>query len=209
MNFCREGPTVFAIGRSVRLVVQTVLRSQVRLSRGLAGDLLVGLPDRWRHTIGVARRAEQLAAAVPGPDQELLVVAAWLHDIGYSPAVMDTGFHSLDGAHYLERHGWPYRVCALVAHHSGADYLAADPEIRRQLAAFAQEDSPVTDALAYADQTVGPIGQSMTLAERLDEAVHRHGPAKAGPRRARQPYLRAVEARVLERLRSGRSQSVS
>ena len=30
-----------------------------------------------------------------------MTAAAWLHDIGYAPAVDDTGFHPLDGARYL------------------------------------------------------------------------------------------------------------
>ena len=34
-----------------------------------------------------------------------LVAAAWLHDIGYAPELVETGFHPLDGARYLRREG--------------------------------------------------------------------------------------------------------
>jgi HD superfamily phosphodiesterase len=56
--------------------------------------------------------------------REALVTAAWLHDVGYGPALRQTGFHSLDGATYFDRHGWPPRIGALVAHHSSARFVA-------------------------------------------------------------------------------------
>ncbi len=86
----------------------------------LAEQLLVPLDSRWRHTQAVAARAEQLVAVVPAADQELLVVAAWWHDVGYSTDLAVTGFHPLDGARYLIREGYPERLCSLVAHHSAA-----------------------------------------------------------------------------------------
>lgn len=85
-----------------------------------ARRLLASLGDRWQHTQGVAARAEVLATAVPGHEQELLVVAAWWHDLGYAPDLRRTGLHQLDGARYLAEAGYPERLCALVAHHSAA-----------------------------------------------------------------------------------------
>lgn len=32
------------------------------------------MPERWRHSIGVARRAEQLTSAVPGEDEASTLV---------------------------------------------------------------------------------------------------------------------------------------
>lgn len=43
-------------------------------------------------------------------DRDLLVAAAWLHDIGYAPELRDTGFHPLDGARHLEALGAPARA---------------------------------------------------------------------------------------------------
>src|SRR5437764_11543580 len=102
----------------------TVIRSRGRVARTVAEGLLRNLPERWAHTAGVAARAAQVAVTVEAADQDLLVVAAWLHDIGYSAELHDTGFHPLDGARYLWRHGWPPRLCGLVAHHSGAVFVA-------------------------------------------------------------------------------------
>lgn len=187
-----------------RGVAQTTSSQRVGVARELAAGLLDGQPDRWQHTIGVARRADELADTVSTKDRDVLFVAAWLHDIGYSPALADSGFHPLDGARYLDTHGWPARICSLVAHHSAAECLAPTPELRQALAMFAREDSPVADALAYADQTTGPTGQPMTLDERLADSLIRCGPAQAEARHARQPLLRNVEARVLGRLQATR-----
>ena len=58
------------------------------------------LPRRWAHTQGVAAQAASLARIL-GEHADLITAAAWLHDIGYSPAIAHTGFHPLDGARYL------------------------------------------------------------------------------------------------------------
>ena len=169
-----------------------------RLAAVLLGRLGGG---RWWHTAGVAAVAERIAGAVPPTDRPLLTVAAWLHDIGYSPGARDTGFHPLDGARLLRRLGWPERLCALMAHHSGARFQARVLGLSRALAAYPFERSPVSDALAYADQTVGPHGEPMPIGERIEEALRRHGPgsvlALAHPGRG--AYLLAAAARV-ERL---------
>jgi hypothetical protein len=149
----------------------------------------------------VAARAEELRPAVAPADRSLLVVAAWLHDIGYSPALGVTGFHPLDGARYLHLAGHP-REAALVAHHSGARFMAEVRGLAAELAEFPFAEDPVTDALTYADQTVGPRGQRLCVADRLAEAVRRHGPnaasSLAAPRR--DPYIHAAAERTESRL---------
>src|SRR5215471_808797 len=76
-------------------------------------------PRRWHHVQGVAGKAHHVAASL-GLSREVLVSAAWLHDIGYAPDVVETGFHPLDGARYLAGLGAPERVVNLVARHSNA-----------------------------------------------------------------------------------------
>ena len=65
-------------------------------------ELAVTLPGRWQHVQAVAAQAERLSAAsdVAG---NLLVAAAWLHDIGYAPDLLDTGFHPIDGGRFLRK----------------------------------------------------------------------------------------------------------
>lgn len=50
------------------------------------------LPRRWAHTQGVARQARTLAPIL-GDQADLLEAAAWLHDVGYTPDLVTTGFH--------------------------------------------------------------------------------------------------------------------
>ncbi|GGK34367.1 metal-dependent phosphohydrolase, HD subdomain protein [Pilimelia terevasa] len=170
-------------------------------ARELSHALLAELPERWAHTVGVAARADELARTL-ADGGELLVAAAWLHDVGYAEALRDTGFHPLDGARHLHRIGWPARLNGLVAHHSGACYVADVRGLLPALAAFPRGQSPMADLLTYADQTVGPHGADMTVEQRIADMLSRHGrrspQARAHHRRG--PYLRAVAARVERRL---------
>ncbi|MFF7040404.1 HDIG domain-containing metalloprotein [Streptomyces massasporeus] len=142
----------------------------------LAESLLPPLGNRWLHTQAVAARAREAAASVSKADRDLLVAAAWLHDIGYAPELRDTGFHPLDGARHLESLGAPARLVRLVAHHSGAVYEAEQRGLSEDLAAYEREDSPVLDALIFADMTTGPAGQSFDFDKRIDEILVRYEP---------------------------------
>jgi putative nucleotidyltransferase with HDIG domain len=179
-----------------------MMSGRVGEARSLAETLLAGLEARWQHTIGVARRAAELTIAVDPADRDSLLVAAWLHDIGYSPALRGTGFHPLDGAAYLERHGWPRRICGLVAHHSGADFVARVHDVPAALSRYPNEQSPLSDALTYADQTVGHRGQPLPIRKRMAQMLVRRGPESAQRRvhHLRAPYLFAVAERVEQRL---------
>jgi putative nucleotidyltransferase with HDIG domain len=142
----------------------------------LAESLLSPLGNRWLHTQAAAARAREAAAAVSVADRELLVAAAWLHDIGYAPELRDTGFHPLDGARHLASLGAPMRLVRLVAHHSGAVYEAEERRLSAELAVHEREDSPVLDALVFADMTTGPAGQSFDFDTRIDEILVRYEP---------------------------------
>ncbi|MEV6968850.1 HD domain-containing protein [Hamadaea sp. NPDC051192] len=135
-----------------------------------------GLEQRWRHVQAVGARAHQLRFAVADDEQDVLIAAAWLHDVGYAPTIAHTGLHSLDGARYLDTVGLPRRVTALVAHHTGARFEAARRGLVAELEAYEREDGPLADALATADLTVGPSGQSVSAQERIAEILTRYPP---------------------------------
>ncbi|MEU7905109.1 HD domain-containing protein [Actinoplanes sp. NPDC049118] len=179
----------------------TLSATRVDHARRVAQIVLADLPERWQHTAGVAGRAEELAAAL-GEDPDVLVAAAWLHDIGYAETVRDTGFHPLDGARYLDDNGWPQRISALVAHHSGACYVAAVRNLQDAMLAYPREESSLADALTYADQTVGPGGRRMPVEQRISDMLRRHGPRSpnAVAHRLRGPHLLALAHRVECRL---------
>lgn len=168
-----------------------------------AARLLGTSSDRWDHVTGVAAAAHAVVDVVPPEDAELLVAAAWLHDIGYSPAIAHTGFHPLDGARHLRSLGAPPRLCSLVAHHSAA---VVEAKVRHMgamlLAEFRPEESIVADALTFADMTTSPTGQRVTVDERLAEILDRY-PATDPVHRTiteSSEQLRAAVARVEVRL---------
>jgi len=135
------------------------------------------LPRRWRHTQGVAARATSLAPVL-GPDTDLVVAAAWLHDIGYAPGLADTGFHPLDGARYLrDVAGADDRLCRLVAQHTCARIEATERGLADVLnSEFAMESAHLVSALTYCDATTSPTGEPLDVTDRLAEIHSRYGP---------------------------------
>jgi HD domain len=172
-----------------------------------AARLLAPLGDRWLHVQAVANKAQRMAIGLPANDAEALLAAAVLHDIGYAPALNWLGFHPVDGARFLRAEGRE-RLACLVAHHSGARFEAEERGLLEELAAFPVEDGPVLDALTFADMTIGPAGQPMTLDERIGEIRHRYpqdDPVHRAIVRAR-PLLQAAIDRTQQRLAGGLAQ---
>lgn len=149
----------------------------VRWARDLAGRLLAEpLPTRWAHVQGVGHTAENIAQVV-GDDAELLICAAWLHDIGYAPDLNKLGFHPIDGARYLRdvEHA-DERLIRLVANHSCALIEARNRDLGDVLAEeFPSPADLVLDALTFCDMTTSPTGARVDLDERLNEAFQRYG----------------------------------
>jgi hypothetical protein len=88
--------------------------------------------------------------------------------------------------------GWPPRLAALVAHHSGARFPAALLALDETLAAYACEDGPLADA----DQTTGPHGEPMDIDTRMRERAARHGPDSPSADGRRGRHIRDAAARV-------------
>jgi hypothetical protein len=158
--------------------VRSLLMTESSWARQVARSLLAEpLPRRWAHVQGVAATALSLTPVL-GDNCDLVVAAAWLHDIGYSPTVVSTGFHPLDGARYLRTtlHASDM-VCRLVAHHSCA---ISEADIRGLGATLRSEFRPppwsLGNALAFCDMTTGPDGQRMTVEGRLADIRARYDP---------------------------------
>ncbi|MEU4362840.1 HD domain-containing protein [Promicromonospora sp. NPDC023987] len=157
--------------------------------------------DRLAHSIGVGRRAEHVARALGR--SELLVSAAYLHDIGYAVAARDTGLHQLDGARYLRALGAPAALTALVAHHTAATVEAAerglDTALRRE---FPTPSGELLDLLTYCDITTSARGEAVTVDERFDHIYDRYPPGHLVSRSMRraEPGLRRTVTGIERRL---------
>jgi hypothetical protein len=156
---------------------------------------------RWAHTKGVVQRAVRVGHILKPEDRPYLIAAAYLHDIGYAPGLVETGFHPIDGARHLRalRHE---RLAALVAYHSSAVTEAQARGLAEELEAFAQERSATADALTYCDMTTDPSGARVSYAERVAEICQRYGDGHLVSKsiRAAHPYLSAMVERTEQRL---------
>jgi putative nucleotidyltransferase with HDIG domain len=140
-----------------------------------AAKLADALPRRWSHVQGVARQARTLRE-IAGSDADLLEAAAILHDVGYAPDLVDTGFHPIDGATYLATIDTPERLVHLVAHHSYAIYEAELRGLIDEMADFHDERGSIRDALWYCDLTTSPDGEEVDAEYRIAEIKQRYGP---------------------------------
>ena len=127
--------------------------------------------SRRAHVEAVGLAAEQLSGI-----GDHVIVAAWLHDVGYADHIADTGLHPLDGARYLRRQGADPTVVSLVAHHSGARFEAAARGLSAELDEFPMPDADDLDALTLVDLTTGPTGDRVPVTVRIDEILSRYEP---------------------------------
>jgi hypothetical protein len=170
----------------------------------LAKELLGGMDRRWSHVMRVAARAEELAATLIDDvsEGEVLVMAAWLHDIGYAGILAKTGFHHLDGANYLEGIG-EHRLACLVAHHSSGAQEAHLRGFDQEMSRFPDEPGLIADCLTYCDLSNGPEGQPMELNQRIDEVERRYGKDDVVPQGLRLAYPQLAKSFAhVESLRS-------
>lgn len=136
--------------------------------------LLEPLGKRWRHTLGVVERAGEVGGVLSRMDADLLVAAAYVHDVGYAPELQDTGLHPLDGARFIRSSGHE-RLAGLVAFHCSAAAEAEERGLLSELVEFADERSALSRALTYCDLTTNPDGQRIKPATRIAEIRRRYG----------------------------------
>lgn len=140
----------------------------------LATELLSSeLPNRLLHLLGTAGQARRLRG-VKGMHLEALEPAAMLHDVGYARALVETGFHAIDGARYLRAVGVDEEIVSVVAHHTCA---AVEADLRGLSGALADFDPPprlMAEAMIFCDMTSGPRGEVVTVEERIADILVRH-----------------------------------
>ncbi len=170
----------------------------------LSRECLAGMPDRWRHSVRAATQASRWPCLFDREAQTVLQTAAILHDIGYSPDIVRSGFHALDGAVFLRSEAVDEEVVSLVAHHSCAHLEANVRGLGRELDRFPRHRSrKLIDAMIWCDMTSGPTGDEVDIDWRLADIRARYGPQSIVGHFAGQaePHLRAATSRVQERRR--------
>lgn len=143
-------------------------------------------PARLTHTLVVGDRMEVLSRYRGNSVNrvDLYTAAGMLHDIGY--AYPDTGHHAIDGARWLDGIGVPDIIVNLVAHHSTSKHEAAERGLMGELSQFPTPAVWPAAALWVADFTTSPIGEHVTVGERVAEIRGRYTPDT--------PVIRALDA---------------
>lgn len=91
-------------------------------------------------------------------DRSLLVAAVWLHGIGYSPAIRDTGFHPLGGGLWLRQNG-PEEASAIPLIRSTKTLTCSSTFARHAPGAFEQ----LVQFIYWISSPEDSIGASSTL----------------------------------------------
>lgn len=167
----------------------------------IAHQLLGGLPIRLAHSLAVGQAAARAVRQLTELDGDLLVPAAILHDIGYSPDLVRTAFHPLDGARWIADRG-EHEVAGLVANHSLGRIEAIERGLPELHTEFPYTESLEADVLTYCDLTTGPTGLPVSFDDRVADIIERYGRAHPVVRAMRPalPELRCLVQRVAERL---------
>lgn len=174
----------------------------VELAGELATQWLADLPKRLAHVRGVADATARVAARAEPERAAELTAAAWLHDIGYAPGLVVSGFHPVDGARFVRSRGFPEVVVSLVAFHTGAETEAAVRGLDGAFNEFERPPAALLDLLTFVDLTTGPDGKPISAEDRLAEVLDRYGPDDPVHRAVLQsrPGLLAAAARARSRL---------
>lgn len=143
----------------------------------LVAELLGKTGTRLAHSVGVARRAEQLTTDWTTSKRKHVTTAAYLHDIGYSSKCRRTGWHPYDGALWLADNGYDLPLCQLVLWHTASWH---EGRLRGLLdTAVTRFGPPDTNSIEVAvltasDLLTGPTGQPLTIDERVDDIKNRY-----------------------------------
>jgi len=175
--------------------------SMVEWAAEQARSLLPPLGNRWLHVQGVVEAAQWVGQAFDEENAAHLLAAAYLHDLGYAPALQKTGFHPLDSACYVRSCGYE-RLACLVAHHSEARFEAQLRDFGLGLNTFPRERSAVADALTFCDMTTSPTGRPISFKERATDIFRRYSEADivAQALRRAMPYICLAIGRTQRRL---------
>jgi hypothetical protein len=179
------------------------MASNLRWAAEISAELLSPLGRRWTHVQAVASLAQEISGSLfsSADAAELFVAAAYLHDVGYAPAIANTGFHPLDGARFVRDSGWP-EAAELVAHHTGARNEALLREVDL-VDEFQFKNSLLYRALTFCDLTTGPEGAPTSVNARVEEICRRYGDGHVVSRASLMgiPEFKAIESEIGNRIR--------
>lgn len=170
--------------RQMALDATAPLSSPVMSSRArdLAEHLLGRDSAAHLHSQGAAGRAKAIERHLLGPWRQALVPAAWLHEIGQSAQVTQTGCAPLDAARYLRYLGWDPEICRLVAW-QGAGYARANQLGLTDMleSEFAEPEVGAYAAINWTHLTTAPDGARRSVDIGLEAMLNGDGTDHLSP----------------------------
>lgn len=145
---------------------------EIDRARQLAEDLLGTDSAEYHHSEGAAARATTIERHLLGRWRPALVPAAWLHEIGHSRHVAQTGCAQLDAARYLRYLDWSTEVGRLVAN-QGAGYAHAHHLGLGQMleTEFPEPQVGPYIAINWAHLTISAGGTPQSIEAGIDQAL--------------------------------------
>ena len=186
------------------------LHVNAKIDENLLVALMPDKPNRVRHIKGVTTYACEVGAALGIQDR--LEAVALAHDIAYANDLRRTGFHPLDGAIFLAHCGADEDIIHAVLHHTGAREEAKHwPKAAAFYDIAPYEPTLLDDAITFCDTQTSPVGERVTIEERISEIEGRYGPGSAPSQvmRRMQPNFLKIFERMSRQLSLGVSLSRS
>lgn len=162
-------------GENMSNTFETTLTSALIAAQEVAGELLAdSLPDRYKHSQAVSAKACEIADNLGYP-QEVCVhlrIAGILHDVGYSPGLVQTGQHAYDGGLFLLEQPGLSNFAPDVGWHSNAKWEGRARGLEEPL--IPQPLTNLHRILWIADFTTSATGEPVTLQERIQGIRERY-----------------------------------
>lgn len=139
--------------------------------------------DRYLHILGVVQEMKELVSnlKIDSSVKNELIIAAYLHDIGYSHLLNRTKFHPLDGALFAFERKFSKSIVSAVLFHSGAEFdiKKLHPKysefFERYRDSLTEKDNLFIDLVTICDLHRSPKGEHVSYLERVEEIKDRFG----------------------------------
>lgn len=162
---------------------QIQLEDPIETAIDLVDSFLSDTTTKYEHTYGVysnvLKNIRKYCNHITFSEKNHLIQASLLHDLGYSDRLNKVDFHPVDGFNYLKESGFDDTVYKLVLYHSYSDVLCMQtrPSLYHYYIenTLTSKEKELLDILSLSDFTSDVEGTPVSLRERLEGILERHG----------------------------------
>lgn len=138
--------------------------------------------NRLNHIISVGKMMEEITffLFLDNKTRQLAIDCAYLHDIGYSEKVKDTGFHPYDGYLFCLEKGYDPSIAKIVLLHSGSfsqmllNRNHLEEIYHKAINTLTAKEKLILDLVSFCDTHINGYGKRVSLSERVNDIYERH-----------------------------------